>query len=157
MLFRSSGRKFNESLEDIVVKWVEKRIGAPENGKVVALSGMAFKGQPETSDLRGSSSVYIAEKLRNCGYHLHLHDFVALPKELASLNLGEVFEDVYDASRDASVLMVLNNHKGYFNLQEREELLHSKNGFAILDAWGVCSNLYNNPNIEILTLGNLMI
>lgn len=155
--FIMSGRKFNESLEDIVVKWVEKRIGAPENGKVVALSGMAFKGQPETSDLRGSSSVYIAEKLRNCGYHLHLHDFVALPKELASLNLGEVFEDVYDASRDASVLMVLNNHKGYFNLQEREELLHSKNGFAILDAWGVCSNLYNNPNIEILTLGNLMI
>lgn len=155
--FIMSGRKFNESLEDIVVRWVEKRIGAPEKGKAVALSGMAFKGQPETSDLRGSSSVYIAEKLKDRGYCLHLHDFVALPEELEALNLGQVFTDIYEASRDASLLMVLNNHKQYFNLQEREELLHSKGGFAILDAWGVCSNLYNHSDIEVLTLGNLMI
>ena len=95
---------------------------------------------------------------RTSPHRYNLTDYLPTSvKEMKALGLGEVFEDVYDASRDAAVLMVLNNHKKYFNLQEREELLHSKNDFAILDAWGVCSNLYNNPNIEILTLGNLMI
>ena len=61
--FILAARRFNESLEDIVVEWVKKRIGGSDKGKIVALSGMAFKGQPETSDLRGSSSVYNVIKL----------------------------------------------------------------------------------------------
>lgn len=155
--FIMQGRKFNESLEDIVVEWVRKRIGEPTSGRIVALSGMAFKGQPETSDLRGSSSVYIAQKLKARGYRLHLHDFVALPEEMEALALGEVFEDIYDACQEASVLLVLNNHKRYFDLQARQELLRSRGSFAILDSWGVCTNLYHNPEIDIFTLGNMMI
>ena len=155
--FIMSGRKFNESLEDIVVRWVEARIGDPAPDKIVAISGMAFKGRPETSDLRGSSSVYIAQKLAQRGYQLHLHDFVALPQEMRALALGEVYKDVYEACDTASVLLILNNHRKYFDLQERKELLKTKNNFAILDAWGVCTNLYNDPDIDVFTLGNLMI
>ena len=118
---------------------------------------MAFKGRPETSDLRGSSSVYIAQKLAQRGYQLHLHDFVALPQEMRALALGEVYKDVYEACDTASVLLILNNHRKYFDLQERKELLKTKNNFAILDAWGVCTNLYNDPDIDVFTLGNLMI
>ncbi len=155
--FIMSGRKFNESLEDIVVGWVESRIGSPTPDKIVALSGMAFKGQPETSDLRGSSSVYIAKKLRQRGYCLHLHDFVAQTQEMEALGLGKVYKDVYAACDEASLLLVLNNHKKYFDLQARAELLRSKYDFAILDSWGVCNNLYNDPDIDVFTLGNLMI
>ena len=85
--FILSARKFNESLEDLVVEWVKKKIGTPSKGKIIAISGMAFKGQPETNDLRGSSSVYIAKKLKKLGYCLNLHDFVAIPEEIIALNL----------------------------------------------------------------------
>lgn len=155
--FIMNGRKFNESLEDLVVQWVQKHVGEPAEDKIVAISGMAFKGQPETSDLRGSSSVYIAKKLYNLGYRLNLHDFVALSKEMEDLTLGNVYTDLMEACKDASVLLILNNNKKYMNLQESEEIVKSKNNFAILDAWNMCRNLYNNEKINISSLGDFLI
>ena len=63
--FIDSARHFNESLEDDVIRWAERKIGVPAQGKELLLTGMAFKGVPETSDLRGSSSVYIARRLKD--------------------------------------------------------------------------------------------
>lgn len=124
-------------------------------GGIVVLSGMAFKGQPETSDLRGSSSVYIARKLHDLGYDLILHDFVAKEDDLKALELGRVYSDLESACAQGDVLVVLNNHKKYFDLQENEAI--TRDGFAILDSWGVCKNLYYNDKINISSLGNLMI
>ncbi len=155
--FIMSGRKFNESLEDLVVSWVKNKIGEPSGDRIVTVSGMAFKGQPETSDLRGSSSVYIAKKLNRLGYKLNLHDFVAIPSEMEELNLGNVFEDLRKACESASILLVLNNNKKYLDVLECEEIRKSKNDFAILDAWGMCKNLHNNENIDICTLGDFLI
>ncbi|MBQ6975916.1 MAG: nucleotide sugar dehydrogenase [Selenomonadaceae bacterium] len=64
--FILTARKISESLEDIVIDWVSRHVEKSAN-KPVVLSGMAFKGRPETSDLRGSSSVNIAKKLKRGG------------------------------------------------------------------------------------------
>lgn len=114
--FILSARKFNESLEEAVIQWVKKKIGEPSENNVIALSGMAFKGQPETSDLRGSSSVYIAQKLKALGYKMNLHDFVALPDELSELGLGTVYENLFDACSNAILLLVLNNARFIYYL-----------------------------------------
>lgn len=153
--FILAARKFNESLEDIVVEWVHSKVGNPDEHTIIALSGMAFKGQPETSDLRGSSSVYIAEKLKKAGYKMHLHDFVALPEELDMLGLGKRFNDLYHACEDANLLLVLNNHKKYASVAINESLLYTKGGFEILDAWGACTELHHCEDIRISTLGNI--
>ena len=153
--FILSARKFNESMEDIVVKWVKEKIGAPDESKVIALSGMAFKGQPETSDLRGSSSVYIARKLKNEGYKLNLHDFVALNSEMEELDLGVVYNNIYDACKNAKLLLVLNNHKKYNSLVADESLHYSNNEFEILDSWGVCTELKYSEDVKLSTLGNM--
>ena len=155
--FIMRGRKINESLEDMVVEWVRARLGDPSNGKVAALSGMAFKGQPETSDLRGSSSVNIARKLKAIGYQINLHDFSALPSEMEALDIGAVYSNIYDACADASVLVILNNHRKYMNLHEDPVLHHSKDGFSILDCWDMCRELWHDPAIDICNLGNFMI
>lgn len=149
-----NGRKFNESLEDLVVKWVWKHIGEPSDEKIVAISGMAFKGQPETSDLRGSSSVYIARKLRNLGYKLILHDFTALSEEMKHLGLGEVYADLNEACKKSSLLLILNNNKKYVNLTLED--ITTKRDFVVLDAWGVCSALKYSTT-KVYTLGNMMI
>lgn len=159
--FILSGRKFNESLEDLVVAWVQKKVGEPADDKIIALSGMAFKGQPETSDLRGSSSVYIAEKLKKLGYKMNLHDFVALPEEMKALNLGEYYADLYEACKNASVLLVLNNHKKYNSVLEHESLCARKVSgggmFEILDSWNACTELHYSSGVKISTLGNMEI
>lgn len=152
--FILSARHFNESLEDIVVQWVADNIGDGSPDKVVAISGMAFKGVPETSDLRGSSSVYIAKKLFDKGYTLHLHDYVAIRFEMEALKMGEVFDSVHEACKNADLLLVLNNNKKYKELSLDTTVL--KENFAVLDTWDVCGSL-GEPEIPKSTLGNLMI
>lgn len=156
--FILAARKFNESMEDIVVQWVKDKIGEPDERKKIAVSGMAFKGCPETSDLRGSSSVYIAEKLKAEGYSLHLHDFCALPDEMRMLGLGNCYESLYDACEGASLLLVLNNHQKYGTIMDHPVFQDTpERHFEILDAWGVCKELYYCRGIKISTLGNLTI
>lgn len=155
--FIMRGRELNESLEDMVVEWIRARLGNHSDGKIVALSGMAFKGQPETSDLRGSSSVNIARKLKAHGYQLNLHDFSALSAELEALNIGTVYDNIYDACADASVLVILNNHRKYTDLHEDPVLHHSRDDFSILDCWDMCRELHHSPAINIYNLGNFMI
>ena len=136
-----SARKISESLEDLVVEWVKRRV---TSDKSVVLSGMAFKGRPETSDLRGSSSVNIARKLFALGYSLRLHDFVTPAEELKALNLGAVVEDLSAACEGAAALLILNNHERY----ETFTLPESK--LAIFDAWRA-------TKLNAATLGNFLL
>ena len=153
--FILAARKFNESLEDLVVRWVREKVGEPSENTVIALSGMAFKGQPETSDLRGSSSVYIAEKLKEAGYKMNLHDFIAIPEEMNALNLGRVYRDLHDACANARVLLVLNNHKKYGSVMDDPVFHYGRDGFEILDSWNVCTELHYCDDVKISTLGNM--
>ncbi len=149
--FILNARQFNESMEDIAVQWVDDHLEGVDD-KTVAISGMAFKGTPETSDLRGSSSVYIARKLFNKGYKLRLHDFVAKREDMEALGLGSCHEDIYDACKGAACLMVLNNHKRYASVQGHK--LSDVKGFAVFDAWNACTELRYNKDIDIKTIGN---
>lgn len=137
-------RKISESLEDLVVEWVKRHVGAAT--KPLVLSGMAFKGRPETSDLRGSSAVNIARKLFAAGYSLHLHDFVASVKDLEALQLGEAFEDLSAACKNAAALLVLNNHERY------ENFLLPESSLPVFDAWQVCKKIDS-----AFTLGNILL
>ena len=140
--FILAARNISESLEDLVVDWVRRHVDAV---KPLTLTGMAFKGRPETSDLRGSSSVNIAKKLFAAGYKLRLHDFVASVEDLEGLQLGEVFTDLSAACEGAAALLVLNNHERYERLQLPESL-------AVLDTWSACKQIKS-----AVTLGNFLL
>ena len=155
--FILTARRFNESMEDIVVRWVQEKTKESGNNAVVAISGMAFKGQPETSDLRGSSSVYIAKKLRDLGYVLRLHDFVALRDEMEALELGTVYDTVEDACDGARLLIVLNNHKKYRSVLYDRSFSYKEKGFLVLDSWNVCTELQYCEDVKVYTLGNMLV
>lgn len=154
--FIMNGRKFNESLEDLVVDWVRKTVGEPVEDKPIVLSGMTFKGRPETSDLRGSTSVYIAQKLKSAGYCLRLHDYVAIEVEMRDLGLGDVYQDLEDACIGAAALLVLNNHRKYSDLHLKGLPVREKS-FPVLDAWGVCDVLNGDDRFQLVSLGNFML
>lgn len=143
--FIIAARNISESLEDFVVDWVKRRIGKTD--KPLILSGMAFKGRPATSDLRGSSSVNIARKLFAAGYSLRLHDFVTPIDDLKNLQLGEVFDDLSEACEGATALLVLNNHERYEDFQ-----LPATKNFTVLDTWSVCKKIG-----AAFTLGNFLL
>ena len=143
--FILEGRAISSSLEDSVVEWAKQKV----HGKTIALSGMAFKGRPETSDLRGSPSVNIARKLYAMGYELRLHDFAAYPDEMQALGLGRVCENLRDACEGADAVMILNNHERYIDIT-REDLGSEK--ITVLDSWQVCRNIN-----DAYSLGNMLL
>lgn len=154
--FIMQARKYNESLDDKVIEWVKLQIGKPAKNKIIALSGMAFKGRPETSDLRGSASVDIARKLKAAGYTLRLHDFKASKTEMTALNCGKVYDDLPSLVNDADLLMILNNHKKYAEVAPAM-LSQAKENLYILDVWSAANKLLKDKHLNIVTINNMFI
>lgn len=153
--FIIKARLFNESLEDKVIKFVQKNFNSSET---ITLSGMAFKGRPSTSDMRGSSSLNIATKLKDKGYKLRLHDFSVPLTDLQALNLGECIPNIYDAVKEISCLLILTNHTAYEDIDESLLFDNMNKEAKILDVWnnlnesGLSSNdkpMYTIGNYEI--------
>lgn len=149
--FILKARKYNESLGNKVISCVES-YGLRPDKCCILVSGLAFKGVPATSDLRGSDAVRIAQKLYSEGYTLMLHDFVADPKEVEDLGVGSCVPDFYGAAAFSDVILILNNHKKYGELMVMPCLKNK----LIIDAWGACSNLYDYEDVNIVSLGNMM-
>ena len=143
--FILEGRTISSSLEESVADWAKRKVP----GKTIALSGMAFKGRPETSDLRGSPSVNIARRLYAMGCELRLHDFAAYPDEMESLNLGRVCRTLKEACEGADAVMILNNHEKYTDITRAD--LGSED-IMLLDAWQVCKNITGS-----YSLGNMLL
>ena len=79
-----TARKMNEQLESDLANWIETFI---EHRKIdtVLVSGLAFKGIPETNDLRGSSSIKILKKLEKFRDKIICHDFINSSEELEKI------------------------------------------------------------------------
>jgi UDP-N-acetyl-D-mannosaminuronic acid dehydrogenase len=153
--FVINSRKYNESLEDKVVSWISSNFTTSTK---ICISGLAFKGIPETSDLRGSNSLNIVVKLNKLGFEPNLHDFVANPLEVNSLLKGKFSENIYDAVNDCAGLIILNNNNRY-NFLELNKILKNMNQekVTILDYWSSLNQftikLYEN--IIYKTAGNI--
>ena len=155
--FVLNSRKYNESLEEQVIKWVQSHLKSTDK---ICITGLPFKGRPDTSDLRGSNSIQIVHKLNQLGYLPNLHDFVAYKDEVLDTIKGNWFDDLYDAIGDCQALLILNNHQKYSNLELHKitAALKSENIF-ILDYWSAMNQipvkLY--PNLTYITAGNILI
>ena len=149
--FVIGARNYNESIEDKVCQWVEKNYSLDSK---ILLSGLAFKGRPETSDLRGSPSLSIAKKLKVKGYNLILHDFCVNDKDLALEKLGDVINDLSYKNKDFECILVLTNHIKYQSL-EIDSLFQSKDSNTkVFDLWNNFKKYEGIMKKNIITLGN---
>ncbi len=140
---------------DAVLAELDRRKPGPYT---VVVAGLAFKGRPETDDLRGSMSLPVLERLRasgRCGT-IRLYDPVVEPEVLRTLGDVEVHDTLGEACTGADLLVVANNHPAFSSIDlERTLMTMSDNGF-VFDYW---NNLADRP-ADILTgsyftVGNL--
>jgi len=129
------------------------------SGRIKAsILGLAFKGVPETDDLRGSMSLKVLENLRNsnCKFDIRLYDPVISNKDLASkFPNDKVCASIDEAIDDAMLVVVCNNHKDFSRLDliSIKNRMHPK-GF-IYDYWNHYSHLNNAKFNEFYyALGN---
>lgn len=155
--FVINARKYNESLEDKVVEWTKLICNKNSIPNKLCVSGLAFKGVPDTSDLRGSTSIKICRKLISEGFELVLHDYIALSHEVDSLGLGFFEKDIYKASKGQSLMLILNNNNRYSKIDIQHLCSGMNTDAIILDAWGVIDYFedFYDQKIKVFTLGNI--
>lgn len=85
-----------------------ERLRRPLPRLSVLLVGIAFKGWPETNDLRGSTGVDVAHELVRKGCEVMCFDAVVDDAAIQDLGLTPV--NLHDAAGQCDALLILNNH-----------------------------------------------
>ncbi len=135
-------REVNEQIADDVFKFISRCIAANTSTKVV-LAGLAFKGKPETNDVRDSFAIVLAQKLRSSFADLQLEywDPSINITDLGGLEIQKI--DEFD-SKDQIVILANNSPylKSDSAVHEYQKL--TKNSY-IIDLW---SNLVSQENLS---------
>ena len=112
-----NGRLVNQRMVDLVAHKVRRFFvdrELPTKGAKVFVLGFAFKGQPDTSDMRHSTTLDLLPALREAGFDLWGYDPVADRKGIEALGIKTA--SIEDGFRDAAAVLVMNNHRSYSDL-----------------------------------------
>jgi len=142
----SAGRLVNERQPEETVRFIRSEIYRRdlETPLKINILGMAFKGLPETSDLRGSMSIKVLDALKKAhpNADIGLYDPVTSPEVLeAEFPDERIFNRFGDAVSGASVVVIANNHPSLGTISPRtiSEFINP-NGF-VFDYWNHFSHL----------------
>lgn len=125
----------------------------------VTVAGLAFKGRPETDDLRGSMSLQVIRQLEESGTcaEIRVFDKVVRREHIEELpDKLAVFDDFYEACEGADLVIIANNHPSFSTIDIDGVLDRLNEGGFIYDYW---NNLGEQPP-ELLagryyTVGNM--
>lgn len=124
--------------------------------KNVLIIGIAFKGEPETNDIRNSTSLIIAKKLVEGSLSLRITDSIVSNSQIEQV--GFIPYNVND-NWQPSLVCILNNHKQ--NSIFFKSLIDSDSvtgPVSLFDPWYLCSNLYDEVKInQVLTISKKII
>ncbi|MDO8527021.1 MAG: nucleotide sugar dehydrogenase [Deltaproteobacteria bacterium] len=134
---RQVNRQLPQQVARRVAMFLEKHGKSPEKAKIF-VSGLAFKGEPATDDLRNSPSLEVLQHLRQLGVGvIKAHDFVVAPEEIVKLDiLATTLEEGF---QNADVVMILNNHRQYTQLPIHSLIKTTNNPLFFFDAWHLFS------------------
>jgi UDP-N-acetyl-D-mannosaminuronic acid dehydrogenase len=133
---------------------IQSGIGKDLRKCKIFIIGFAFKGEPETSDLRESTTLWFLDELkRNNAKDIWGYDPVVKPGELKKLNVKSC--SLPEGFQNADAVFFLNNHHSYSNMNIFE-LIETMNRPALFfDGWQIFipSDIRNIPGIIYAGIG----
>lgn len=111
----------------------------------ILIVGLAFKGMPETSDIRASVTLDLLDKLPNHGQVL-IKDFVVADAVIEQLGCGVATGDLADSFKQVDAVLVMNNHYRNNKFNVVDALRRSDKPMLFFDGW----NMFNQREIESL-------
>ena len=123
-----------------------------KNLKIFIL-GIAFKGEPQTSDMRDSTSLSLIKKINKLK-NIYVHDPVIEKKELIKKNLKPL--TIKKGFNNADMVIFLNNQKSFKNLNITALAKSMNKPGAIIDTWHIFDpiEIKQLKNIYFSGLGN---
>lgn len=144
----STGRRINERQPGEVAQSLKAFTatlpGFPD-APVIALMGLAFKGRPETDDIRGSMAFHILAALREVFPNARFRSFdkVVSQSEQARAFATEPFPDIDSVLEGADLAIIANNHPCFESMPIAELSAIMARPAVIYDFW----NHYNRRDI----------
>lgn len=152
-----SARKINEQMVDEVIKKIKKFLkntGKEVKSAKIFLLGLAFKGNPATSDTRGSSSIdliklFKKEKFKN----IYLHDPIIKKKE--KNHLGYKLVELQKGFLKADVAIFMTNHNFYKDLKVVRLISRMSKPSLVFDTWQIfdSSKIQDYAHINYTSIG----
>ena len=129
-------RKTNEEVLSNAMGLILKEINFTfKNEKtIVAILGMAFKGTPETDDLRGSPSIEFIKLLQQKSELISISTWDPLAGDISFKGVKH-YENIDDAVNGANAVVLMNNHISIGSLDLHEISKKLKNNAVIYDFW----------------------
>jgi UDP-N-acetyl-D-mannosaminuronic acid dehydrogenase len=152
----AAARQVNEDMPRAAVRrFIDalSRVGdrALPDAKVL-VCGMAYKGRPETDDVRGAASAVVADMLGNAVGTLAGHDFIVPQHRIKELGFQPM--DLEDGLTDADGMIVLVDHPGYADLTAETIRARMRGPRVVLDVWGMLDGeLGGADGVEYLRFG----
>lgn len=139
-------------IADRLLEALEEAHGDPAHCDVL-VCGIAFKGTPETDDVRGTAARELAELLGPRVRSLRGQDFVVDDEHIAAVGLEPV--SLADGARGAHALVVLNDHANYADAVLADAVAGMARPAVVYDVWGVVDRrLSPDPDaVRYLRLG----
>ena len=156
-----AGRMLNKNTVNILIKWINE-LGLDTRKTNAAVLGLAFKGNPETSDLRGSLAIDIAKILdKNNFKKILLYDpmdqvFEAdeLKNQFPHHTLIKDFEEIIATS---DIAIISNNHTFFSKNHDPNNIWKINPNIKIFDFWnnfGDSLSTANNDKYRVFGIGN---
>ena len=143
------GRGINSKIIAETIELFLKNVSIEKNKKI-SIFGMAFKGHPETGDLRGSSGIEAAEVFHDLGYNnICSHDFIAK----AESDKFVFCDNIADALQDSQLIIFTNNNKGYQDKTFLSQISLIKNAYILDFSNIIKKDVYQNIDCRIFKFG----
>ena len=129
-----SSRKINQkaALYPIeLIKRYSNRMQVPLSNLNILIIGVAFKGIPETADIRGSVAIDVLNKLNGCVNNVFGWDAVIDSKNLKEIGFN-ILDDLDSIVDCVDVVLILNNHP---NNACSSIYIPPKNNRLVFDGW----------------------
>ena len=150
-------RKVNESMTYNLFSRIKRKLKLLKKNQdcKIFITGFAFKGSPETSDMRSSTTLDLLHLLKKNKFsNIWGHDYKVNSKDLKSLKIRTCSID--QGFKDADAVLIMNNHQNYANLNIYKLLKKINKPSLFLDSWQIFEPLEIESinGVSYLSVGN---
>lgn len=128
-------RIISEKMIDFVAQEIINFLKGKKNSKVFIL-GFAFKGRPVTSDIRGSTTISLVNKIKGKVKDIYGYDPAVSLDDIKNIGVKSVNKPV-DGFKKADAVVVMNNNPDFEKLDVKGLLKLANKPVFFFDTWAV--------------------
>ncbi len=149
-----AGRVINNMMPEHVVKTIQKFCTQKSiQNPVVVIAGLAFKGEPATSDVRFSPSIDVIKLLAPVADEIYTYDPHVAESVMAGFGTRPL-SSLQEAASHADIVVFMHGSKHYLDKEVIETLLAREGVQMVLDTWGIFKE-YGLPEKDGIVYANL--